>query len=118
MSSAGTLANLESYLKKLGKWRLIVDMSHPEGSSVNDGVKKSWYSLSYATVTDAAHGITAYGKAATLILLSKMHTECPGSPRGQAADGDAVGGIVVRRHSLPIRLTFSTQDIHCFGRCS
>ena len=52
-----------------GKWRLIVDMSSPEGSSVNDGIREAWCSLSYATVTDAARGITAYGRDALLIKL-------------------------------------------------
>ena len=44
-----------------GKWRLIVDMSSPEGGSVNDGIREAWCSLSYAMVTDAAREITAYG---------------------------------------------------------
>ena len=36
-----------------GKWRLIVDMSSPEGGSVNDGIREAWCSLPYATVDDA-----------------------------------------------------------------
>ena len=35
---------------KSGKWRLIVDMSSPEGHSVNDGICESFCSLSYVTV--------------------------------------------------------------------
>ena len=41
-----------------GKWRLIVDMSVPEGASVNDGVSKSLPSLSYVGVPDAVEGHT------------------------------------------------------------
>ena len=52
-----------------GKSRLIVDMSSPQGGSVNDGVQESWYSLSYAMVTDAAHRIAPYGRGAMLIKL-------------------------------------------------
>ena len=52
-----------------GKWRLIVDMSSPEGGSVNDGIQESLCSLSYVTVTDAAHGITSYGRGALMIKV-------------------------------------------------
>ena len=40
-----------------GKWRLIIDMSAPEGASVNDGASKSLSSLSYVGVQDAIEGI-------------------------------------------------------------
>lgn len=52
-----------------GKWRLIVDMSSPEGGSVNDGIQESMCSLSYATVEDATQGIVDYGTGA---LLTKI----------------------------------------------
>ena len=31
---------------KPGKWRLISDLSHPQGQSVNDGILPAWSSLS------------------------------------------------------------------------
>ena len=31
-----------------GKWRLIVDLSHPRGHSINDGISKPLCSLKYA----------------------------------------------------------------------
>ncbi len=36
-----------------GEWRLIVDLSSPEGASVNDGVYDHLCSLKYASVDDA-----------------------------------------------------------------
>ena len=36
-----------------GRWRLIVDLSHPKGASVNDGIESELCSLSYTSV-DAA----------------------------------------------------------------
>ncbi len=36
-----------------GKWRLIVDLSHPKNRSVNDGIEKELCSLSYASVEQA-----------------------------------------------------------------
>ena len=35
---------------QLGKWRLITDLSYPEGSSVNDAIDPSLCSLSYTSV--------------------------------------------------------------------
>ena len=52
-----------------GKWRLIVDLSSPEGSSVNDGIDPSLCSMSYITVQDAIHEITKLGKGALLAKL-------------------------------------------------
>jgi len=44
------------------KWRLIVDLSHPSGSSVNDHIPKSLCSLSYITVDNAIQKILEYGQ--------------------------------------------------------
>ena len=45
-----------------GKWRLILDLSSPEGSSVNDGINPEWCSMSYVPVEDAAKIITRLGR--------------------------------------------------------
>ena len=37
-----------------GKWRLILDLSFPEGCSVNDGMAESMCSLTYVSVNEAA----------------------------------------------------------------
>ena len=37
-----------------GKWRLILDLSSPEGGSVNDGITKELCSLSYMSVDEVA----------------------------------------------------------------
>ena len=36
-----------------GKWRLIVDMSHPKGRSINDGISPELCFLAYASLYDA-----------------------------------------------------------------
>ena len=51
------------------KWRLIVDLSAPEGHSVNDGIDKELASLSYVSVDDVVAGIVQYGQGT---LLAKM----------------------------------------------
>jgi len=58
-----------------GSWRLIVDLSSPEGASVNDGIDSSVCSLSYITVDDAARAIERAGMGARLINvdIKKVH---------------------------------------------
>ena len=48
------------------KWRLIVDLSSPEGASINDGIGSHLTSLSYVGVKDAAEGIRMFGVGAQL----------------------------------------------------
>ena len=46
---------------ELGCWRLIVDLSSPDGASVNDGIDPGICSLSYPTIDDAARMIEYTG---------------------------------------------------------
>ena len=52
-----------------GKWRLIMDLSHPKGASVNDGVSRELCSLTYASVDDAAKLVLEAGHGAILAKL-------------------------------------------------
>ena len=54
---------------KPGKWRLIVDLSYPEGHSINDGISASDASMIYSSIDDAARLILDAGKGA---LLAKI----------------------------------------------
>lgn len=51
------------------EWRMILDLSSPEGSSVNDGVDPALCSLTYPSVRDAIAEIARLGKGA---LLAKV----------------------------------------------
>ena len=51
---------------KSGKWRLIIDLSAPEGRSVNDGIEPELCSLSYVNVHEAAVAIRKAGRGAFL----------------------------------------------------
>lgn len=55
--------------KSSGGWRLILDLSSPEGASVNDGIAEDLCSLSYVTIEDAAREVVSYGPGC---LLSKV----------------------------------------------
>ena len=52
-----------------GRFRMIVDLSAPEGHSVNDGIEAALCSLQYASVEQAAHMVKQQGRGA---LLAKM----------------------------------------------
>ena len=51
------------------KWRLIIDLSTPEGHSVNDGISKELSSLSYLSVDKVMLEVLARGRGT---LLAKM----------------------------------------------
>ncbi len=52
-----------------GKWRLIVDLSHPKNRSVNDGIEKELCSLSYASVEQAVKKCLHLGRGCQLTKI-------------------------------------------------
>lgn len=52
--------------KKSGKWRLIMHLSHPPGSSVNDGIPVEEFSLHYISIDTAADAIMTLGRSCYL----------------------------------------------------
>jgi len=56
-----------------GKWRLIVDLSSPEGKSVNDGVSVPRCSLTYGRVGDAVQGVAAMGRGSLMAKVDIRH---------------------------------------------
>ena len=52
-----------------GKWRLVLDLSSPEGASVNSGIDKTLCSLSYATVDEAVSQVVHLGRGALMAKL-------------------------------------------------
>lgn len=51
------------------KWRMIVDLSHPENESINSGILPSLCSLRYASVDDAVRIIQTLGVGTQLVKL-------------------------------------------------
>ena len=47
-----------------GKWRLIVDLSHPEGRSVNDGISSEICSLQYMHMEEVLKSLLELGPGA------------------------------------------------------
>ena len=49
-----------------GKWRLILDLSSPLGSSVHDGIPKDPFSMHYVSVDDAIRTLVELGQGAQM----------------------------------------------------
>ena len=52
-----------------GKWRLIVDLSHPKGRSMNDGIEAELCSLRYTSVDEAVRRSLQMGRGTWLTKL-------------------------------------------------
>jgi len=54
------------------KWHLIVDLSHPSGHSINDGIPSDLCWLTYITVDKATEQIRSLGKSIAFHSLLHM----------------------------------------------
>ena len=54
---------------KPGRWRMIVDLSSPKGSSINDAIRPEWCSTRYIRVEDTVGRCLQLGPGATLAKL-------------------------------------------------
>ena len=52
--------------KKVGKWRMILHLSAPQGNSVNDGIDKDQFPIQYSTVDEAISLVTSFGAGAVM----------------------------------------------------
>ena len=68
--------------KNSGKFRTIMNLSFPEGQSVNDGIDKEYFSLSYITVDTAIDLILSAGRGSflTKIDIAKAFRQIPINP--------------------------------------
>ena len=53
-------------IHKPGKWRLIVDLSSPEGHSVNDSIAREHCSIAYISTDDIANTVLQLGRGSLL----------------------------------------------------
>lgn len=65
------IVTFKGYSKKSppGKWRLSVDLSHPNEASVNDGISSASCSLSYVSVDETADIILKLGRNTQLAKM-------------------------------------------------
>ena len=101
------------------KWLLIVDLSSPEGKSVNDCIDKSLCSLSYVSVDDLAEIIRRVGHKALLAKLDirSAYRIVPVHPEDRQFLGMQWKGKVVHRHSSAFWSSISSKAVQCTGGC-
>jgi hypothetical protein len=110
------------------KFRMIVDLSYPEGLSVNDGTRREWCSLQYASMDNTVAIIQLLGPGAILAKpgLKDAYRIIPVCPDDHYLLGTAWLGEVYVDRSLPFGLrsapllftAFSDMvawAIHCQG---
>ena len=89
-----------------GKWRLIVDLSAPEGHSVNDGIDPELCSLEYTSVDQAARVVGSLGRYCRLakIDVKSAYRIVPVHPRDSLLLGMRWQGGVYIDKALPFGL--------------
>ena len=88
------------------KWRLIVDLSSPEGRSVNDGIDREVCSISYASIDDAVSLLQSSGTGAQMakIDLKEAYRMVPIHPEDRPLLGMRWKGGVFIDGTLPFGL--------------
>ena len=92
--------------KGVNKWCLILDLSSPEGRSVNDGIQPDLCSRSYVSVDDAARLIVQAGRGALLakVDIKSAYRFVPVHPEDRLLLGMAWEGEVFINTVLPFGL--------------
>ena len=89
-----------------GKWRLIVDLSSPEGHCVNDGIAKDLCSIAYISVDDIAAVVLHLERGAKLAKMD-IHTAyriIPVHPDDRCLSGMRWEGQLFIDAALPVGL--------------
>ena len=104
--------------KWIDKWHLILDLSSPEGRSVNDGIRPELCSLSYVAVDNAARMVTRAGQGALLakVDIKSAYRLVPVHPEDRLLLGMAWDGAVFVDTILPFGLRSAPKIFT--ARCS
>ena len=94
--------------KKDGTWCIIMDLSSPHGSSINDHISKEQYTLHYATFNQALALVARHGKNALMAKLDIKHAFhlCP----VRLADHELLGILWKGKYYIDLRLPFGLRS--------
>ena len=97
--------------KKDGSWRIIMDLSSPRGSSINDFISKEDYTLHYATFDQALALVSSFGTGALMAKLDLKHAFrlCPVSP----SDWELLGMHWQGKFYVDLHLPFGLRSSPC-----
>ena len=88
---------------RINKWRLILDLSAPEGASVNDGIPKELALLAYPSVDDVVSEVVRRGLIAKMDV-KQAYRNVPVHPRDRHLLGMQWGDEVFVDNILPFGL--------------
>ena len=88
------------------KWRLVIDLSHAAGRSINDGIPPTLCSLSYVTIDDTIQKILQYGRGTMLAKIDIQSAFCllPVHPEDRHLLTMSWKGEVYIDHCIPFGL--------------
>ena len=103
--------------KRICKWRLIMYLFHPPGSSVNDGIDIHHFPLRYSTVQDAMDSVMLLGCA---VLIAKLDVKsafrlCPVRPEDHHLLGMRWQGSFFFDKVLPFGLRSAPFIFNCLA---
>ena len=101
-----------------GKWRLITDLSFPDGASVNNGIDPDLCSLQYTSVKRIVRVAQQYGLHALLAkvdIKSAYMQACSSPPGRQTAPWRSLERRVLCRCHAALRPSVGAKDFYC--RC-
>eukprot|EP00731_Ephydatia_muelleri_P006555 Em0003g803a len=103
-----------------GKWRLILDLSSPEGASVNDGIDSGLCSLEYATVDQAVELMLRLGRGALMAKadIEQAYRRIPVHPDDRGLFGMRFEGATYMDNRSSIWSAIGSEGVQCCGRCS
>ena len=96
-----------------GKWRLILDLSWPDGHSVNDGIDPDLCSLSYVSIDDAVRAATRLGQGALLakVDIKSAYRMVPVPPEDKLLLGMSWSGALYVDAALPFGLCSAPKNL-------
>ena len=99
------------------KWRLILDLSHPKGCSVNDGIDRKLCSLSYMKVDDVVQNVLSLGKGSLLakIDIESAFRNIPVHPHDRHLLGMRWNGQLYVDTVLPFGLRSAPKIFNCIA---
>ena len=101
--------------KKDGTWHIIMDLSSPHGSSINDFIPKDDYMLHYASFDEALTLVARYGQKALMAKLDIKHAFhlCP----VRLEDRELLGIHWQGKLSIDLRLPFGLRSSPYLFNC-
>ena len=103
--------------KHTGKWRLILNLSHPPQCSVNDGIPLEEFSLKYISVDTASDAIMTLGRGCSLakIDVKSAFRICPVHPTDWPLLGFQWRDAFYYDRVLPFGLRSAPYIFNCFA---